>query len=115
MTSELREHTFKIRASVDEKLAIESRKPVGFALAEWWRQLALGQDVKEKRKRRSPPKVDPELLRQLARMGGNLNQIARALNVANRKGNVVDVIELKVLLCSMERELTALRISHKRS
>ena len=113
--SESRTYTFKIRASTDERLAIESRKPSGFALAEWWRRLALGQDVKEKRKRRSPPQVDPELLRQLARMGGNLNQIARALNIATKTGNVVDVVELKVLLCSMERELIALRTSHKRS
>jgi hypothetical protein len=48
-------------------------------------------------------------------MGGNLNQIARALNVAAKTGNIVDVVELKALLCSMERELTVLRISHKRS
>lgn len=113
--NEVRTHTFKIRASVEEKAAIESRKPSGFSLAEWWRNLALGQDVKEKRKRRVPPQVDAELMRELARIGANMNQIARALNVANKKGNTVDLIELKALLCSMERELIDLRLSHTRS
>ena len=32
------------------------------------------------RKRRGPPKVAPELLRELARIGNNLNQLAHAAN-----------------------------------
>ncbi|MCM0751284.1 plasmid mobilization relaxosome protein MobC [Brucella pseudogrignonensis] len=39
--------------------------------------------------RRSPvPKVDPELVRAVARIGGNLNQIARWLNTAQGAGPV---------------------------
>jgi len=40
-------------------------------------------------KRKSIPKSDPETVRQLARIGNNLNQIARQVN----SGNQLDVLE----------------------
>ncbi len=46
-------------------------------LAEWLRQLGLGEHTSRKRR---VPDVAPELLRQVSGIGNNLNQIARRLN-----------------------------------
>ena len=62
------------------------------------------------RKRREPPRVDHDLLRELARMGNNLNQLARA---ANRRGPV-PATALLVRLIEIDRELSALRAAHER-
>ena len=111
---EIRNYTLRVRVNTREKEAVERRKEIGFTMSEWLRSLALGQDVKEKRKRRAPPKVDPELVRHLAKLGSNLNQIARAANTMKRQGCPVELVELKLLLCSIERELKILRTMHER-
>ena len=60
--------------------------------------------------RRTPPPVEPALLRELARLGNNLNQLARA---ANRQGPV-PAAALLVRLIEIDRELAALRRAHER-
>ena len=62
------------------------------------------------RKRREAPKVAPELLRELARIGNNLNQLARA---ANRR-EPVTATALLARLIEIDRELAALRAAHQR-
>ena len=66
----------EIRTTPEEKQhwqAIAENK--GVTLSELVRSALGGQRL---RKRREPPRVDPDLLRELARMGNNLNQLARA-------------------------------------
>ena len=111
---EIRNYTFRVRVNPKEKDAVERRKENGFTMSEWLRRLALGQEVKEKRKRRAPPKVDPELVRHLAKLGSNLNQIARAVNTMKIQGRSVELTELNLVLCSIERELKTLRMMHER-
>lgn len=111
---EIRNYTFRIRVNPKEKDAVERRKEIGFTMSEWLRSLALGQEVKEKRKRRAPPKVDPELVRHLAKLGSNLNQIARAANIMKIQDSPVELVELNLALCSIERELKLLRTMHER-
>ncbi|MCI1000683.1 plasmid mobilization relaxosome protein MobC [Ochrobactrum sp. C6C9] len=66
---------------------------------------ALG--LAETRRRRPVPKVDPELIRAIARIGSNLNQIARWLNTAQRQGNVsaIDAMAVSARLISLDRGL----------
>jgi hypothetical protein len=50
--------------------------------------------IKQKKHHRPPPKVAPELLFELGRIGTNLNQVARALNVIkNDKEAELDLTE----------------------
>ncbi|WP_435171693.1 MobC family plasmid mobilization relaxosome protein [Falsirhodobacter sp. 1013] len=67
-------------------------------------------DSQRLRKRRDPPKVDPDLLRELARIGNNLNQLARA---ANRR-QPVPAAALLLQLIEIDRELAAVRAAHER-
>ena len=64
------------------------------------------------RPRRRPPKKlgsvsgsDPSLLRQLAAIGNNVNQIARAVNAGMVTGSSVDGIQLLAVLNIIECEL----------
>ena len=48
--------------------------------------------------------ADPALMRQLAGMSNNLNQIARALNECRLAGSSVQLVEVLALLRSIEAE-----------
>ena len=98
----------EIRTTSEEKQrwqAIAENK--GVSLSELVRSALGGQRL---RKRREPPRVDPDLLRELARMGNNLNQLARATN----RRKPVPATALLVRLIEIDRELSALRAAHER-
>ena len=97
--TETRSKTIKIRVAEQELADLRERcdRP---QLAEWLRDLGLGQ-----RKRRPVPVADPALLRQLAGIGNNLNQLARWAN--GRKP--IETIEVAAALTAIARELEALR------
>lgn len=98
----------EIRTTPEEKRRWqEIAENKGVSLSELVRSALGGQRL---RKRREPPRVDPDLLRELARMGNNLNQLARA---ANRRGPV-PATALLVRLIEIDRELSALRAAHER-
>lgn len=103
---EIRSKTIKVRATEDEVAALRARadRP---KLAEWLRELGLGQ-----RKRRPIPAADPALLRALSAHGGLLNQIARKVNA---KTNGIDRVLLLAELRSMERSLQEVRDAYDRS
>lgn len=98
----------EIRTTPEEKQhwqAVAENK--GVTLSELVRFALGGQRL---RKRRDPPKIDPDLLRELARIGNNLNQIARA---ANRR-DPVPAAAILMRLIEIDRELSALRTAHER-
>lgn len=98
----------KIRTDPEEKRrwqALAENK--GVSLSALVRALLDGQRL---RRRREAPKVDPDLLRELARIGNNLNQLAHA---ANRR-RPVETVALLVRLIEIDRELSALRQAHER-
>ena len=68
-------------------------------LAEWLRQLGLGEHISRKRR---VPEVAPELLRQVSGIGNNLNQIAHH---ANKTGQI-DPTELHAVLAMVRAILT---------
>ena len=98
----------EIRTTPEEKRRWqEIAENKGVSLSELVRSALGGQRL---RKRREPPRVDPDLLRELARMGNNLNQLARA---ATRR-QPVPAAALLVRLIEIDRELSALRAAHER-
>ena len=100
---EHREKIIKMRVNDSEyrELLVRSRKP---RLAEWMREYCLGAHVP---RANSFPRIDPNLLRQLAGLGNNLNQIARAINSQDWKP--VDRVQVVAALASIERELVFLK------
>lgn len=70
----------KIRLTPAEHDQLQEMKQ-GAELATWLRRLALNQPVKDKPKIKTVVHTaDPELLRQIARIGANMNQIAYHAN-----------------------------------
>lgn len=78
-------------------------------LAEWLRQLGLGEQTARKR---PVPEVAPELLRQVSGMGNNLNQIARRLNQSDSL-TPSERVSLFSILNSLDRQLGELLELHR--
>ena len=93
---ERRSAWIKIRVTPDEKKLIESKASAqGQTVTDFLRQRAL-----DYRLRISP--LEKERIRQLARIGSNMNQIARWANTYKKRAEAVEVITRLILL---EREL----------
>ena len=99
----------KVRAASEQRArwqAVASAK--GVSLSELVRQ---GLDGLRARPRRHQPRaVDPELVRELARVGNNLNQLARW---ANREKGGAEAVAVVARLIELDRELSALRRAHE--
>ena len=89
----------------------------GLSVSDWIRgAVDAGQQthIPTPRKRPSrPPRdtsnhADPALMRQLAALGSNLNQVARALNECRSKGDRMPVLEALAYLRSIEAEAAKL-------
>ena len=100
----------EIRTTAEDKArwqaVAESR---GLSLSDLVRSVLDGQR-RSPRPQQAAPMVDPELLREMARIGNNLNQLAQ---VANRQEPVA-AAALLVRLIEIDRELGALRRAHER-
>lgn len=93
---ERRSAWIKMRVTPDEKKLIESKaSSQGQTVTDFLRQRAL-----DYRLRQSP--LEKERIRQLARIGSNMNQIARWANTYKKRAEAVEVITRLILL---EREL----------
>jgi len=75
----MRNKSIKIRVTDDEHQALKTLCPVA-ELATWMRQRCLDPKDVEKVK---VQKADPILLRQLAYLGNNLNQITKKVNTSS--------------------------------
>lgn len=76
----------------------------GKQLAAWMRQLCL--DERPSRRHRLPT-IDPALLRQLAGMGNNLNQIARKVN--GGQFTAAERVQIVAALMSIDAGIERLR------
>ena len=54
---------------------------------------------------KKPSYVDPELLRHVAKIGNNINQIAKVLNSANINGQTLELLELIHVLSEIDEHL----------
>lgn len=71
------------------------------------REQCLNPDGDWVRQSKGPDPVDPALLRQLAGIGNNINQIARRVN--SGEWGAVDRVAVIAALSAVERELSELR------
>ncbi len=69
-------------------------------LAPWMREVCLD---KAELKRSKVPDVDPQLLRLLAGIGNNLNQIARVVNA--QRHDAVNLVKVIAQLSALDRQL----------
>jgi hypothetical protein len=94
------------RCTPAEKAALLAKAEASGGSISHMMRAALGL-VAEKR-RRSVPKADPALVREIGRIGGNLNQIARWLNAATLAGHCrdIDALVLAARLVAIERAMT---------
>ncbi|MGF7484024.1 plasmid mobilization protein [Providencia sp. SP181] len=99
--TEKRTKEIKIRLTEEEHAALLARC-TSPKLAEWMRETCL--DVR-KPKARKIPLVDPQLLRALAGIGNNVNQIARHLH----NDPVFTRTKLYELLITIERDMKLVR------
>ena len=80
----------------------------GLTLSDWLRakvdadQQTHISPARSRRERDPRHLADPALMRQLAALGSNLNQIARAVNECRLVGSPVYLVELLALLRSIE-------------
>lgn len=115
MAKILRDKSIKIRVTEAEKSALRNRATRD-ALAEWMRDYCLGAEIvpqstqPKSRKHREPPPVAPELLRHLAQIGNNLNQLARRVNSGEYKAS--DTVVITSLLLGMAEDLKRIKEAH---
>ena len=96
MKTENRSAWIKLRVTLAEKKAIAAKAEVqGQTVADFLRQRAL-----DYRLRQTP--LEKERLRHLARIGSNLNQLARWANFYKSQGEAMEVM---IALAAFEREL----------
>lgn len=74
-------------------------------------QLQLDRAPARRRRPAAASGADPALLRQLASIGGNVNQIARTLNSHVASGQPIDVVRSLATLTLVEQHLYALAIA----
>jgi len=91
----------EIQFTEEEYLLLLKRKTKA-RLAEWVRETCLGSELNKKVK--PVPKVDPALLVALSKIGGNLNQIARHLNM-DRTLSAQEKVKTLLELASIEQSL----------
>lgn len=90
-TEQKRSFMLRTRLTTDEKSRLDTMaKEAGFTTSDYVRKLVLGNIPT-----RNVPNPDRELLLKLLaethKLGSNVNQIARALNVCLKKGQPLDV------------------------
>lgn len=73
--NEIRSKELKIRLRVDEMESLQMRKTKP-KLAEWAREVLLQQSIQQPAR-----EINPELLFELNKIGVNLNQITRKINM----------------------------------
>lgn len=110
-----RDHVMRLRVTSDElsSYKAESEKRGFKSISDYFRWALCSENLSErdtprlkKKKTLAPEReVNPELLYEIHRIGSNLNQIAKALNVANLADEEVSLKELFLLLSTIEKQL----------
>lgn len=107
----------RIRVSDAEREQIHKNAGGAGNVSPWLRALALQQQplpAPRQRARVKPPHVAPELVRELARLGSNVNQLARAANEQRKSGFDFDTAEVLQQLSRLSNELEAIRREYTR-
>lgn len=113
-TEQKRTTTISLR--IDPAAAADWRRratAAGLSMSDWIRAAVdAGQQTNiappRRRQRDTRNDADPALMRHLAQIGNNLNQLARALNECRVAGSTVQLVEALTLLRSIEAEAAKL-------
>lgn len=117
-----RERSFKVRLSEAEYQLLDTYNPYG-SIAKLLRETALEKTKQISNSKNKDPvslktpshiepsytKTEKELILQLARIGNNVNQIAKAVNTDIAGVGLFDKTKLLHLLISIDRQLQELR------
>ena len=109
MTEPKREKIIKVRVSPEELATLQMHCTRG-ELARWMRETCLHPAQTDLVRDTAPP-VDPELIRGLASIGNNLNQVARRVNTS--EWGPSDRVAILAALAAIERELSGIRNAQK--
>ena len=100
--------TLNLRCSEAEKALIRAKaEEAGVGVSALLRE-ALG--LTQTRRRKAMPRADPALVRETARIGANLNQMARRVNAAAARGALAerDALAATAAMLVIERQLERL-------
>jgi hypothetical protein len=104
----------KIWLSAAEAKAVKDRAGQ-VPVAAWLRDLALGQTPQPRPKARNRVTQDAQavagLTLAIARVGNNLNQIARRVNSDARQGRAIDLVQLRYQLAAIRKAMLDARES----
>lgn len=105
----LKDKKVQIRMSADEKALILERAQ-GADISTFLRELGLGHDPKapEQKAKVIIHAADPELVREVAKIGNNINQIAKHLNITKELDRNVFTEILKIK-ADLDAELERVR------
>ena len=108
----VRELVLRVRCSQDERAAwLRKACAQERSLSDFARHVLSSEPMQ---RRARPPEVDPLLLAAVGRAGNNLNQIARAINVDRKTGRSIDLIAVRTLLMTLDRQLAEIVVEHSR-
>ncbi|NVH52953.1 plasmid mobilization relaxosome protein MobC [Photobacterium damselae subsp. damselae] len=102
----IRSECIQLRVTKEEKQQIAANSNGNVSV--WLRTIALDPDINPRRTIYKELKQDPALVREVARIGNNLNQIARYINSAKKSGSLVDLVAVQAQLVNMNALLSAL-------
>jgi len=107
-----RELVLRVRCSEEERDSwLQKARAEGRTLSDYARHLLSSEPM---RRRARPPEVDPKLLAAVGRVGNNLNQISRALHTDRMAGRTLDLIAIRTLLVTLDRQLADIIAEHSR-
>lgn len=96
----IRDKVVPVRLTAAERLSLgEKAIAAGVSISSLIRRAALDMKLKVR-----PPKLDADAMRQLAAIGNNLNQLARALNMSAESGSIDPVLG-----ANLRRQLDAIQ------
>jgi Bacterial mobilisation protein (MobC) len=95
-TGEIRDKAIRVHLSATELLYLQERAGA-LSLSEYLLKAGLGQSIPQRRQPQPVPQLNREMLLELGKIGGNLNQIAKTCHLSLQRGSGCTV-DLKLLV-----------------
>ena len=102
----VRDKTYKVRLSTEELEVLKNDNVQN--IARFLRESGLNS-INKKKQKNLYSKLDREFLLELSRIGNNINQIAKAVNIDIAKGEPLEAIKLLHLLIAINENLEELK------
>lgn len=109
-TMAVRDKVYKVRLSTEEVEILKSANVLN--IAKFMRDSSLNV-VNKRKDKQVYSKLDRDFLLELSRIGGNINQIAKALNTDIAKGEPFEAVKVLHLLIAINENLERLKDDKK--